>query len=145
MVSSDIHSRERNASLGNTTVNNLEVEDGRGYYSIAGHHTNYEAGLTNEEIARFGLGPNERIQIWRIGCQLDGGGTDSNIVLDAYDVSSGTQIGSTTAGSVNRGTSDNPLGESSNGSDVILRLTTGGSAVDVTITAMLNIIDKTTT
>lgn len=143
MTSSDIHSRRRNPTFDKVTADDVVVPTGRGVLHVTGHHTNYASGLAGREIARYQLKDDEKMQVWRLGVERRGGGVDSNVVVDAYDVATGSVIAETTAGSVTLGQSGQPAGESSNDTNsVILRISTGGTDVDITIQGILAIVGE---
>lgn len=140
MTTSDIASQERNPTYATVSASDIVPTEGRGFIDLTGHHTNYGAGLANEEIARYKLASGEKLQVWRLGCQLKGGGANSNVVLDVYDVTNNKQLASVTGGTLDVPSSSEPLGETDPGaSDVLLRLSTGGTDVDITLQGILNI------
>jgi hypothetical protein len=108
----------------------LSITQGRGLLGLPNHHVNYASGLSNEEIARFTLPSGDSLEVWMLEAQLKGGGTNSNVTLDVYDAAAGTSLASVSGGARTSGGSS-PLGTSSTGATITVRLSTGSSAVDL--------------
>jgi hypothetical protein len=108
-----------------------------GVLGLPTHHINYASGLSSEEISRITLDSDEAVQVHAIAPALKGGGTNANVTVDVYEPATSTTLASTTAGSK---VSGSPLGSSTAGNDVIVRVTTGSSAVDLCITSAIAIV-----
>lgn len=117
----------------------LIVRQGRGLLGLPTHHINYASGLSDEEVARFTLEAGEQLELWRLELSLKGGGTDANVSIEVFDATNTTSLGSVTAGSRSEGGSS-PLGTSGAGATVTVRMSTGGSAVDVCPTGITAVV-----
>jgi len=113
--------------------------NGYGLLGLPNHHINYASGLTTEELARVDLIPGEALELWKLEAQLKGGGTNNNVTLDVYDASTATVLGSVTGGSRSAGGND-PIATSSDGATILLRLSTGGSAVDLCASGITSVV-----
>jgi hypothetical protein len=98
---------------------------------------NYGTG-TNFEVWRCNLQAGEQLEVRRVDVGLKGGGSDSDVSLDLYDVSNNTSLVSdTVAGNVSRG---KPIATSQSGATIIARLTNNtGSNQNITVTVKANI------
>jgi hypothetical protein len=112
------------------------LRDG-GVLGLPSHHINYASGLSNEEITRITVESDEAVKVHALAPAVKGGGTNSNVTVDVYEPATSTTLASTTVGSK---VSGSPLGSSSAGNDVIVRITTGSNAVDVCITSAIAIV-----
>lgn len=127
------------AHFGRTTFSAASVRQGRGMIGLPNHHVNYESGLSNEEINRFSVGDNNKLQVWMLEAQLKGGGTDNNVSVEVYDASDSTSLASVTAGGRKKGGED-PLGTSTPGATILVRISTGGVSPDLCITGITSIV-----
>jgi len=86
--------------------------------------TEFEAGLSDEEINRIVLQSGESLEVERIEFRQKGGGSSSSVSVDVRDVDRSSTVGSQTLG----GTTKDP-GEAGPGSTVLIRVTnsTGSS------------------
>jgi len=86
--------------------------------------TEFEDGLSNEEINRIALQTGERLVIERIEFRQKGGGSSSNASIDVYDVTVGVTPASQTLGGTAKDTAN-----TGTGGTVILRInnSTGSS------------------
>ena len=119
-------------------VVDLSITQGHGLLGLPNHHVNYASGLSNEEISRFTLASGDVLELWRLEASLKGGGTNSNVALEVYDLTNATSLGSVTAGSRAEG-ADTPLGTSGAGATIVVRLSTGSSAVDLCATGITSV------
>lgn len=102
---------------GSATINSTLTVSNPEKLAFETGHAQWAAGLSNAEIYRIDLNSGETLTLDRVEAQLNGGGTASNLTVEVYDVTAGTVIDSTTAGSVS--TSG---GSSGSGNVVIVRV-----------------------
>jgi hypothetical protein len=77
-------------------------------------------GLSNKVIKRIPVPDGKTASLFALSVSTRDGSTVSSLSVDVYDETSNTQLGSDTAdGSMTTGS---PLGESSDGADVVVRL-----------------------
>lgn len=119
----------------------LRITQGRGILGLPNHHINYGKNLTNEEIARFSLSTADKLEVWRLEASLKGGGTNSNVTIDVYDSSDGRVLASVTGGGKKEGGSD-PLGVSSAGATILVRVSTGSASIDLCATGQTAVVKK---
>jgi hypothetical protein len=93
---------------------------------------------TDFEVWRLNCQSTEQLEIRRVDVGLKGGGSNSSISLDLYDVANNTSLVSdTNAGNVSRG---KPIATSQSGATIIARLTNNtGSNQNITVTVKANI------
>lgn len=116
----------------------LRVTGGNGLLGLPTHHINYDAGLSNAEIARFTLSEGESLEVWRLETVFKGGGTSSDFSVDIYDDSKGSVIASTTS---KVGGDDSPVGKSTGGATILVRVSNGtGSAQDACLSGITSIV-----
>lgn len=94
--------------------------------SLSIPHTNYDAGLSNEEIWRISLDTDESLEVHRLETKFKGGGTNTSFTVEIFDTTNGTSLASTSDR-----TTGNPVASSSSGVTILVRLTnsTGNSQV----------------
>jgi len=80
-------------------------------------------GLSNEEIHRINLESGEQLELDRVELRLKGGGSNSNLNIDVYDVDTSSVIDSANAGSTSL-----EGGRSSEGATVIVRISNSTGA-----------------
>lgn len=127
---SDHHTRysdeEAQDAVGGILAEGLNYDDGANSInaeepvSYDPGHTEWEAGLSNEEVWRIVLQSGETLVIDRIEFRQKGGGSSTSVDIDVRDTTAATTIGSQTLG----GTTKNP-GSSGSGNTVIVRVTNG--------------------
>jgi len=117
---------------------NLQANLGLG---LPNHHVNYAGGLSDEELSRFTLPSGQMLELWRLETALKGGGTNSNVSLDVYDETDQSILGSVEGGERKQGTSS-PLGKSVAGATILIRLSTGGTSVNLTPTGITSLVNK---
>jgi len=127
--------------FGSVKAVDATITQGHGFLGLPNHHVNYESGLNNEEISRFSLAAGDVLEVWRLEAQLKTGGTNSNVTLGVYDVTNSTSLGSVTAGSRSDGGSS-PLGTSGAGATILVRLSTGSSAVNLCNTGITSVVSQ---
>lgn len=96
--------------------------------------TEWEDGLTDEEINRFKLQTGETFVVERLEFQQKGGGTSSDASVRIFDETSSTSIGSQDLGGVSK-----DIGSSGSGNTVTVEISnnTGGS-----ITASVTVVGR---
>lgn len=125
------------AKFNGIEINSLRMNAGHGLFGLPDQHVNWESGKTNEEAARYQLQGTEKLEVYRLGTSLKGGGTNSNFTLEIRDVDAATTLASVTGGELKTG---EPLGTSGAGNTIIVRFTTGSSSVDATPTCINSIV-----
>ncbi|WP_363467846.1 hypothetical protein [Halogeometricum borinquense] len=79
----------------------LTESEGDGRYSMGQtltlpmHHTEYQSGLTDEEIVRVSLASDETLVVHRLGTSFKGGGTSSDFSIDVFNESNSSVVTST--------------------------------------------------
>lgn len=105
---------------------------------LPNHHINYASGLSNEEIARFSLDDDEKLELWRLEVKFKGGGTNSDFTVDVYDATDGSVIGST-SDKITGG--DSPIGSSTAGAEIIVRVSNAtGRGQDACISGIMDTV-----
>lgn len=84
----------------------------------------FGAGISDAEIARYPLGANQSFELTELSVRLQGGGTDTNLSVDVIDASTGELLAGTS--DVVRG---DPVGTSSEGSEIVVRASNSGSTI----------------
>lgn len=115
--------------------------DGLGLLGLPTHYIGYASDLSNEEISRFTLDAGDVLEVWALELQVKGGGSDSNVSLSIYDESAGAEVASIQAGSRNAADTS-PIGTSTAGATVTVRLSTGSSAIDVCPSGSTSIVPR---
>lgn len=107
--------------LGTLSLNDIVFSDGLGPIQFPAHHTNYQNGLDNKEVARYTCQSGVYIEVSRLETNFLGGGTDPDFEVELYDESDQSVIVSTS----DRVTPNNGsrIGRSTNGATVTLRVT----------------------
>lgn len=107
--------------------------------SISFPYVEYQRDLNNEEILRMDLGEEEIMILQSMELNIKGGGTNANSSMEFYDDTAGASIASVNAGQKDSG---DPLGQSSPGATVILRVTTpADSSIALSLVSQSNIED----
>lgn len=103
-----------------------DTELGVDSFSYDPGHTNWESGLSNEEVARIALQSGETLVVERIEFRQKGGGSSTSASIDVRDTTSATTIGSQELGGTTK-----DAGSSGSGNTVIVRLNNStGSGID---------------
>lgn len=101
------------------------------------HTTEYADGLNNAEIGRVNLDTGHELEVWRLETRFRGGGTDPDFTVDVYDEDESAIIASTSS---RQSGGDDPVGTSSEGATVLLRVTNDtASSQMASLTGILNI------
>lgn len=103
-------------------------------------HTGWVSGLSDEEIARFGIEANESFVLDRFDVQLKGGGEDSGFTAEIYDES---QLNSV---NIAAGTTETSNTQFAQGEDIIVEVTNiNGSEVEASVLVEARAIDTENT
>lgn len=127
------------ADLVDTTQ--CRIRQGRGLLGLPNHHIHYGKNLSTEEVSRFTLADDDKLEVWRLEAALKGGGSNADVTVDVYDATTGEVLAAVSGGEKREG-GDTPLGVSGGGATVLVRVSTGSSGVDLCVTGQTAIVEK---
>ena len=117
----------------------VDFTQGKGPMALPWHMTEYAQGLNNTEIGRMELESGKQLEVWRLETRFQGGGSNPDFTIDLYDSDTSSVLASTS----NRSTGgSSPLGTSSEGATILLRITnnTSGSRT-ASISGIMNLTE----